>query len=64
VNMARGISAAPVPKRILLKSCPRCRGDLIREDGLGDEFAYTCLQCGRTLEGEQLRQFLEKLQAA
>jgi len=53
-----------VPKRILLKSCPRCRGDLIREDGLGDEFAYTCLQCGRTLEGEQLRQFLEKLQAA
>lgn len=62
--MVRGTSAASGPKRILLKSCPRCRGDLIREDGLGDEFVYACLQCGRILEGEQLRQFLAKLQAA
>lgn len=62
--MVRGVTSVSGLKRILLKSCPRCRGDLIREDGLGDEVTYTCLQCGRTLEGEQLRQFLAKLQAA
>ncbi len=62
--MVRGTMSVSGLKRILLKSCPRCRGDLIREDGLGDEVMYTCLQCGRTIEGEQLRQFLAKLQAA
>ena len=30
---------------ILIKSCPRCRGDMIREETLG-EVEYVCLQCG------------------
>jgi ribosomal protein S27AE len=30
---------------ILLKSCPRCRGDLVREH-LPGEAELVCLQCG------------------
>jgi len=31
-------------RKILLRACPRCRGDLFHDD-YEDEFA--CLQCGR-----------------
>ncbi len=30
---------------VLLKSCPRCHGDMIREELLG-EVEIVCLQCG------------------
>jgi hypothetical protein len=30
---------------ILLKSCPRCRGDMLQEELLGD-VEVVCLQCG------------------
>lgn len=40
---------------ILLKSCPRCAGDLVLEDMPG-EADFVCLQCGyRTPAGPQLR---------
>lgn len=38
-------------RKILLRSCPRCRGDLFR-DSFDDEFA--CLQCGRRISVESL----------
>jgi len=33
------------PKMILLKSCPRCHGDMMPEEMLG-EVEVVCLQCG------------------
>jgi hypothetical protein len=30
---------------MLLKSCPRCHGDMILEELLGDE-EFVCIQCG------------------
>ena len=30
---------------ILIKSCPRCRGDMMQEELLG-EIEIVCLQCG------------------
>ncbi|HZU06439.1 MAG TPA: hypothetical protein VFB73_10710 [Chloroflexota bacterium] len=42
---------------IWLKGCPRCRGDLFEEEGIGPEVYgtrfVTCLQCGYTLTAEQ-----------
>lgn len=41
-----------------LKTCPRCRGDLYVERGIGETYV-SCLQCGHTLnkmEEEHLRQ--------
>lgn len=41
--------------RMLYKACPRCRGDLILDEGEQREtgaFVYECLQCGRNLRLE------------
>lgn len=41
---------------ILLKSCPRCHGDMMREELLG-EVEIACLQCGhRTYPEAMTRQ--------
>ena len=34
---------------MLLKKCPKCRGDLYVEHYLGDEDEWVCLQCGYIL---------------
>ncbi len=40
-----------------LKGCPRCKGDLFEEAGIGPEVYgahfVNCLQCGYTLSGEE-----------
>jgi hypothetical protein len=36
---------------ILLKSCPRCHGDVMREELLG-ELELVCLQCGHRMYPE------------
>ncbi len=49
---------------ILLKSCPRCTGDLVLED-LPGEADFVCLQCGyRTPAGSQLRRAAAALKRA
>jgi Zn ribbon nucleic-acid-binding protein len=41
---------------ILLKSCPRCHGDMLQEELLGD-VEIVCLQCGHRMYPEaQIRQ--------
>jgi len=41
---------------ILMKSCPRCHGDMMKEELLG-EVEIVCLQCGhRTYPETQTRQ--------
>ena len=35
-----------------LKACPRCRGDLMLEEALGER-SVGCLQCGHTLNQVQ-----------
>lgn len=39
-----------------LKSCPRCRGDLLRTSN-GSEFVMNCLQCGHTVSEMDARRF-------
>lgn len=39
---------------ILLRACPRCSGDLIREELLG-EAELACLQCGYRLAADVRR---------
>lgn len=57
-------------RRIWVKACPRCRGDLFREAVVGREHGLethemTCLQCGHTLtEPELLHLHLEALSRA
>lgn len=52
---------APV-KKFLYKACPRCHGDLVLDADvepslmLEDQPAYTCLQCGRRVSPEALRE--------
>jgi len=36
------------PRTVAFKRCPRCGGDLLREDYLGD-VELVCLQCGNHL---------------
>jgi DNA-directed RNA polymerase subunit M/transcription elongation factor TFIIS len=36
---------------ILMKSCPRCHGDMMREEILG-EVELVCLQCGHRTSAE------------
>ena len=31
---------------LMLKACPRCRGDVARIEELNDEVYFNCLQCG------------------
>ena len=31
---------------LMLRACPRCRGDVARIDELNDDVYFTCLQCG------------------
>ena len=45
-------SVTHLQHRILLRSCPRCRGDLFPE--LEDQDTFACLQCGRRFDGAQL----------
>jgi hypothetical protein len=45
---------------ILLKSCPRCRGDLI--GGLDGEFS--CIQCGYELKPEERTRLIAQLRVA
>lgn len=41
---------------ILMKSCPRCHGDMMEEELLGEK-EIVCLQCGhRTYPGAQTKQ--------
>jgi len=40
---------------ILLKSCPRCHGDMLEEELLG-EVEIACLQCGHRTYPEAIRQ--------
>lgn len=40
-----------------LKSCPRCRGDLLRTSN-GTEFVMSCLQCGHTLSEMDARRLM------
>ncbi len=44
-----------------LKSCPRCRGDLLRTSN-GTEFVLSCLQCGHTLSEMDARRLMEQRQ--
>jgi len=39
---------------IQIKSCPRCRGDMMLEEYLG-ESEFVCLQCGYRLDAPELR---------
>ena len=39
---------------IQIKSCPRCRGDMMLEELLG-EVEFVCLQCGHRLDAPELR---------
>ena len=49
---------------ILLKSCPRCRGDLVTER-LPGETEFVCLQCGyRTEVKSQTRLPLRRVRIA
>jgi DNA-directed RNA polymerase subunit RPC12/RpoP len=38
--------------RIMLRACPRCRGDLFPE--LEEKDLFACLQCGRRIAAEQI----------
>lgn len=44
---------------LVLKACPKCHGDLVREPALGaghysmDSYITTCLQCGKLLTEEE-----------
>jgi uncharacterized Zn finger protein (UPF0148 family) len=38
--------------RVLLRSCPRCQGDLFPD--LEEEGTFACLQCGRRITAEQI----------
>jgi len=42
-----------------LKSCPRCRGDLLRTSHSG-EHIVSCLQCGRALPEPQAKRLIER----
>jgi len=46
-------------RKILLRSCPRCRGDLFP-----DEEDFACLQCGRRIDAGQLVAQLKALALA
>jgi len=46
-------------RKILLRSCPRCRGDLFP-----DEEELACLQCGRRVDASQLVAQLKALALA
>ena len=50
-----------IDRKILLRSCPRCRGDLFR-DSYDEEFA--CLQCGRRTSAEKLDEHQKTLTLA
>jgi uncharacterized Zn finger protein (UPF0148 family) len=45
---------------VLLKTCPRCRGDLM--GGLDGEFS--CIQCGYELKPNERNQVLARLRMA
>ncbi|MDO8692330.1 MAG: hypothetical protein Q7R39_20350 [Dehalococcoidia bacterium] len=47
----------PETRTILLKACPRCRGDLIYDLC---EKQRLCLQCGHRLSSQQERDLLER----
>ena len=47
----------PETRTILLKACPRCRGDLIYDPS---ENQRLCLQCGHRLSKQQERDLLER----
>jgi hypothetical protein len=38
-------------RKLLMRACPRCRGDLIRDRHEGD---FGCLQCGRRIAEDRL----------
>jgi hypothetical protein len=43
---------------IVMKSCPRCSGDMLREELLG-EVELVCIQCGhRTYPEGQMKRFV------
>ena len=51
----RDVAHKEVPM-VLLKSCPRCHGDMMQEELLG-EVEIVCLQCGhRTYPNAQAKQ--------
>jgi uncharacterized Zn finger protein (UPF0148 family) len=45
---------------LLLKSCPRCRGDLIG----GADGEFSCIQCGYELRPQERAGILSRLRAA
>jgi len=45
---------------LLLKSCPRCRGDLIG----GADGEFSCIQCGSELRPRERAMILSRLRAA
>ena len=47
---------------ILIKSCPRCHGDMMREEVLG-EVELVCLQCGHRKYPEAPQQWRVRIPA-
>jgi hypothetical protein len=37
-----------------MKNCPKCRGDLVEDVGLGGDRDVTCLQCGYLLRPHEM----------
>ena len=49
---------------ILTKSCPRCHGDMLREELLG-EVEMVCIQCGHRIYPEtELKRYVPVMQTA
>lgn len=40
--------------KLWLKSCPRCQGDVVREDDPLWGPSYDCIQCGHSLTKDQV----------
>ena len=52
--------ATRTKENVLNKACPKCHGDLYKQSYLGNEVEFTCLQCGLTLDTQQVARLLEQ----
>jgi ribosomal protein S27AE len=48
---------------IVLKACPKCRGDVVAEIDEFDDLNLTCFQCGYSLRGAERRSLVARIRS-
>jgi hypothetical protein len=49
---------------LLLKACPKCRGDVVADTDEYDDLNLVCFQCGYALREPERKSLISKVKAA